>query len=186
MHRSWQPGRTAESLGLGGALPGAPPGGMQEPGGPCGVGPGRVWEPPRRADASRSPGWLAAGLLLALAVPSLAACRTSPNVAAYVGDEQVTVAELDPAVDERLGDPAIAAFAAANEDAYSRQVLGVLVEQEVHDAVAEQYGVAGERRRGPGPARPSWAARTRRQAYGEPRRPGHQPARTRSRSSASS
>ena len=50
----------------------------------------------------RSPRVAAAGLLLALALPSLAACRTSPDVAAYVGDARVTVAELEQGLDERL------------------------------------------------------------------------------------
>ena len=44
---------------------------------------------------------LIAGAALAVAVAGLAACRTSPNVAAYVGDEQVTVSQLEAAVDAR-------------------------------------------------------------------------------------
>ena len=51
----------------------------------------------------RVPRVLVSGFLLALAVSGLSACRTSPNVAAYVGDEQVTVAELDAAVDAAAG-----------------------------------------------------------------------------------
>ena len=47
----------------------------------------------------RVPRVLATGFLMAVAVSGLSGCRTSPNVAAYVGDEQVTVAELDAAVD---------------------------------------------------------------------------------------
>ena len=60
----------------------------------------------------RAPRVLLSGFVLAVAVSGLTACRTSPNVAAYVGDEQVTVTELENAVDERLEDPELAAFAA--------------------------------------------------------------------------
>jgi peptidyl-prolyl cis-trans isomerase SurA len=97
-----------------------------------------VWQP-AGVPKPRAPRVAAAGLLLALAVPSLAACRTSPDVAAYVGDARVTVAELDRAVDERLADEGIAEVAAADEAAYTRRVLGFLVEREVHAEVAERY-----------------------------------------------
>ena len=60
---------------------------------------------------------LVSGFVLAVAVSGLTACRTSPNVAAYVGDEQVTVTELETAVDARLEDPELAAFAAEQPDA---------------------------------------------------------------------
>ncbi len=83
----------------------------------------------------------ATGMLLALALPSLAACRSSPDVAAYVGDEQVTVAELEQAVDERTRDEDIARFAETDEAAYTRLVLGFLVQQEIQEAVAERYDI---------------------------------------------
>jgi peptidyl-prolyl cis-trans isomerase SurA len=85
---------------------------------------------------------VAAGLLLALALPSLAACRTSPDVAAYVGDATVTVAELEQGVDERLADDAVAEYAAADPAAYTRRVLGFLVEREVYAEVADRYDVS--------------------------------------------
>jgi peptidyl-prolyl cis-trans isomerase SurA len=81
------------------------------------------------------------GFLLAVAVSGLTACRTSPSVAAYVGDERVTVDELEAAVDERTEDEQVAAFAAQDEAAYTRQVLALLVQEEVHDEAAERYGV---------------------------------------------
>lgn len=81
------------------------------------------------------------GLLLAVAVSGLTACRTSPNVAAYVGDEQVTAHELEAAVDERLADDEIAAYAEAGEEAYTRRVLSLLVQEEVYAVAAERYGV---------------------------------------------
>ena len=81
------------------------------------------------------------GFLLAVAVSGLTACRTSPSVAAYVGDEQVTVAELEAAVDERTADEEVAAFAAGQETAFTRQVLGLLVQEQVHTAAAQRYGV---------------------------------------------
>lgn len=98
-----------------------------------------VWESPDVL-MPRAPRVVAVGLL-ALALPSLAACRTAPDVAAYVGDSQVTVAELQRAVDARLADEDIARFASADEGAFTRQVLGFLVQQEVEDAVADRYDV---------------------------------------------
>lgn len=81
---------------------------------------------------------LAVGLV---GVAVLAGCRTSPDVAAYVGDAEVTVAELRTAVDQRLADPDIAAYAAADETGYVRKVLGLQVAEEVYDAAARRYDV---------------------------------------------
>jgi hypothetical protein len=89
----------------------------------------------------RGPRVLLSGFVMVVAVSGLTACRTSPNVAAYVGDEQVTVTELENAVDSRLEDPELAAFAAEQPDLYTRQVLSLMVGAEVHAAAAEQYGV---------------------------------------------
>lgn len=89
----------------------------------------------------RAPRVVAAGMLLALALPTLTACRSSPDVAAYVGDAQVTVAELERAVEERTRDEDIARFAESDEAGYTRQVLGLLVQQELGEAVAERYDV---------------------------------------------
>jgi hypothetical protein len=89
----------------------------------------------------RVPRPLVAGFLLTLAVTGVAGCRTSPNVAAYVGDEQISVAELESAVDDRLQDEDIAAAAEGNEDDLNRLVLSLLVEQEVYQEVADRYGV---------------------------------------------
>lgn len=84
---------------------------------------------------------LTAATAVALALVGVAGCRTSPNVAAYVGDEQVTVSELESAVDARLDDQAIADFAAADPDAFTRGVLTDLVQDEIHDIAARRYGV---------------------------------------------
>ena len=89
----------------------------------------------------RVPRLLATGFLLAVTVSGLSACRTSPSVAAYVGDEQVTVAELDAAVDSRLADEDIAAFAEGNEVDFTRRVLSLLVQEEVYAAAAEEFDV---------------------------------------------
>lgn len=89
----------------------------------------------------RAPRVMATGLFLAVTVLGLAACRTSPDVAAYVGDEEVTVAELERAVDERLSDDALAEAVAGREVDYTRWVLGTMVRTEVYDAVAERYDV---------------------------------------------
>jgi peptidyl-prolyl cis-trans isomerase SurA len=102
--------------------------------------PGSVWEPRSvRTRLLHRP--VVAGLALAAALGGLTACRTDPNVAAYVGDARITVAELESAVDTRLENEAIAAFAANDEAQFTRQVLGLLVQEEVYLQVAEQYGL---------------------------------------------
>lgn len=90
----------------------------------------------RRASRAR-----AAVLLVAAALPVLAGCRSAPDVAAYVGDQRITVTQLEAAVDDRLADDDIAAFAEGNEDEFTRRVLTGLVEREVHAAAAERHGV---------------------------------------------
>jgi peptidyl-prolyl cis-trans isomerase SurA len=89
----------------------------------------------------RVPRVLVSGFLLALAVSGLSACRTDPSVAAYVGDERVTVSALDSAVTERLADEDIATFAQADEEQYTRRVLSLLVQEKVYAAAAERYDV---------------------------------------------
>jgi hypothetical protein len=84
---------------------------------------------------------LAVLLVGAAGVAGLAGCRTSPDVAAYVGDAEVTVAELDAAVDTRLADPDIAAYASGNKVGFTRQVLSLQVGQEVYDEVARRWDV---------------------------------------------
>ena len=96
-----------------------------------------VWHPPlvqtRRLTAS-----LAVGLV---ALAGVAGCRTDPGVAAYVGEEQVTVDELTTAVDTRLEDPALAQAAVGREDEFTRLVLTRLVTSELYDRFAQRYGV---------------------------------------------
>jgi hypothetical protein len=89
----------------------------------------------------RVPRLLATGFLMVVATSGLSACRTAPNVAAYVGDEQVTVSELDAAVDARVEDDDVAAYAKDQGDDYTRRVLNGLVDEEVYDAAAERYDV---------------------------------------------
>jgi peptidyl-prolyl cis-trans isomerase SurA len=89
----------------------------------------------------RLPRVVLAGTAAVLAVAGLAGCRTSPAVAAYVGDQQVSVTTLDRAVDDRLADPAIATAAGADRVAFTRQVLSVLVGQQVYAAAADHFGV---------------------------------------------
>ncbi len=89
----------------------------------------------------RVPRVLVSGFLLAVTAVGVSGCRTSPNVAAYVGDTQVTVGELQSAVDERLSDEAVAAFAQSDRDAFTRRVLSLLVQEEVYAVAAERYDV---------------------------------------------
>jgi hypothetical protein len=99
-----------------------------------------VWESPDVLKR-RVPRVLVSGFLLAVAVSGLTACRTSPGVAAYVGDARVSVAALDSAVEERLADPDVAAFAGGDETEFTRRVLSLLVQEEVYAAAAERYDV---------------------------------------------
>lgn len=85
---------------------------------------------------------LLAGAAAVLAVAGLAGCRTDPGVAAYVGDGKISVAALESAVDARLGDPAVAAYAAPDRNAFTRRVLSLLVLERVYTAAAEQYHVS--------------------------------------------
>jgi peptidyl-prolyl cis-trans isomerase SurA len=89
----------------------------------------------------RAPRVAVAGVLLALTLPALAACRTSPGVAAYVGSDQVTVGELDAAMAARATDPAIAAYQQAHSADFTRKVLNVLILKDVFDAASAHYGV---------------------------------------------
>ncbi|CCG01733.1 Putative Chaperone [Blastococcus saxobsidens DD2] len=76
-----------------------------------------------------------------LVAVALAGCRSAPDVAAYVGEEQISVDELQAEIDERLADELVAASAEGREDEFTRAVLGLLLEGAVHDAAAERYGV---------------------------------------------
>ena len=82
---------------------------------------------------------LAVGLT---ALVALAGCRTSPTVAAYVGDDRISVEALSAAVDTRLADPGIATFAAGDRTAYARQVLSLQVTERVYAAAARRYDLA--------------------------------------------
>jgi peptidyl-prolyl cis-trans isomerase SurA len=84
---------------------------------------------------------LTAAAAAGLALLGLAGCRTAPNVAAYVGDTRVSVAQLQSAVDDRVADPAIEKYASNDPEAYTRQVLGEMVQDEVHAVAARRYGV---------------------------------------------
>lgn len=81
------------------------------------------------------------GLAVALAVGGLAGCRTDPNVAAYVGDDAISVRQLDDAVAARERDPGMASYVAAHADTYPRQVLGLLVTQQVYADAEQHFGV---------------------------------------------
>jgi peptidyl-prolyl cis-trans isomerase SurA len=83
-------------------------------------------------------GSLAVGLV---ALAGVAGCRTSPNVAAYVGDERVTVTELQAAVDERVADPDLAAAVEGRQDEFTRLVLTRLVQAEIYAQAAQRYDV---------------------------------------------
>jgi hypothetical protein len=92
----------------------------------------------RSVQTRRLTAFLAVGLA---ALAGVAGCRTSPNVAAYVGDEQVTVAELQDAVDQRLENADLATAVAGREDEFTRLVLTRMVQAEVYTQAAAEYGV---------------------------------------------
>jgi peptidyl-prolyl cis-trans isomerase SurA len=81
------------------------------------------------------------GLAVALAVAGLAGCRTDPNVAAYIGGDSISVHQLDDAVAARQADPAMASYVAAHRDTYPRQVLGLLVTEQVYADAERHFGV---------------------------------------------
>ncbi|MCA0144551.1 SurA N-terminal domain-containing protein [Blastococcus sp. LR1] len=90
----------------------------------------------------RAPRARAAVLVVAAALPILAGCRSAPDVAAYVGDEQVTVTELEDAVRDRLTDDGVAGYAEQSGDAeFTRLVLDGLIQREVYSAAAERLDV---------------------------------------------
>jgi hypothetical protein len=89
----------------------------------------------------RVPRVVVSGFLMTVTVVGLTACRTSPTVAAYVGDAQISVTELQSAVDDRLADPDVATYASLHEDDFTRRVLSLLVQEEVYAAAAEHYDV---------------------------------------------
>jgi peptidyl-prolyl cis-trans isomerase SurA len=99
-----------------------------------------VWDSPDVLK-HRAPRVAVAGLLLALTLPALAACRTSPGVAAYIGSDQVTMGQLDSAMAARTADPAIAAYQRAHSADFTRKVLNVLILKDVFDAASVHYGV---------------------------------------------
>jgi peptidyl-prolyl cis-trans isomerase SurA len=84
---------------------------------------------------------LLGALLAAVVLTGLAGCRTSPGVAAYVGDHQVTVTQLDDAVSARLADPAIAAYAKGKSADFTRRVLSLLVQEDVYAAAEQHWNV---------------------------------------------
>lgn len=94
---------------------------------------------------SRIPRWLrrvATAVAVLLAVVGLAGCRNNPSVAAYVGDQQISVSQLQHAVDQRLADPAVAKATKGKSTQFTRQVLGLLIEQRVYAAVSDRYSVS--------------------------------------------
>jgi len=79
-----------------------------------------------------------AALLAALLAVS--ACRTSPGVAAYIGDEVITTGALDEAVQAGLDNEAVAELYQNRIADYRQIVLQELIATEVYDAAAERYG----------------------------------------------
>jgi peptidyl-prolyl cis-trans isomerase SurA len=72
----------------------------------------------------------------------MAGCRTSPSVAAYVGDGQITVDRLQSAMTGRTAaDQAVATYAASHPTEFTRFVLETLIDQRVYAAAAQRYGV---------------------------------------------
>jgi hypothetical protein len=84
---------------------------------------------------------LLASVVVLLAAAGLTGCRTDPSVAAYVGDGQISVAQLQSAVDQRLRDPGVAAAVQGKDSQFSRLVLGRLLEERVYAAVARERGL---------------------------------------------
>jgi peptidyl-prolyl cis-trans isomerase SurA len=58
-----------------------------------------------------------------------------------VGDQRITVDQLERAIDQRLQDHTVAAYAEGKESEFTRQVLGLMVQEQVYEAAAERYDV---------------------------------------------
>jgi peptidyl-prolyl cis-trans isomerase SurA len=100
-----------------------------------------MWQP-RGVHFRRGSRALLAVLAVPLAAAGLAGCRTSPSVAAYVGDGQITVDRLQAAEHLRTAaDPAVAAYAKAHPTEFSRFVLETLIDRRVYAAAAAKYHV---------------------------------------------
>lgn len=85
---------------------------------------------------------LLAGSTAVLAVAGLAGCRTSPTVAAYVGDTTISVDRLDAAVAAReQASKAVAAYAKAHPADFDKAVLTTLIDQQVYAQAAQKYHV---------------------------------------------
>lgn len=89
----------------------------------------------------RVPRAVLAVVVVLLGLAGLSGCRTDPSVAAYVGDGQISVSQLQGAVDQRLQDPDVAAAVKGKESQFSRLVLGRLVEERVYAAVSRGRNV---------------------------------------------
>lgn len=79
---------------------------------------------------------------LALTVLALAGCRTSPGVAAYVGEQTITTDQLETTVAGGLAESSVAEIFAGQEAEYRRMVLQELIATEVYQAAAAKYDVS--------------------------------------------
>lgn len=79
---------------------------------------------------------------LLLTVLALSGCRTSPGVAAYVGDETISTDELEAAVEAGLAQEPVAELFAGQEADYRRRVLQDLIATAVYEAAAAKYDVS--------------------------------------------
>jgi len=82
----------------------------------------------------------AAVAAVVVALLAVSACRTSPGVAAYVGDEVITATALDEAVRTGLDNEVIAELFQDRIAEYRTVVLQDLIATEVYDEAAARYG----------------------------------------------
>lgn len=76
-----------------------------------------------------------------LLLGGLAACSTDNDIAARVGSETITVAQLDAAVARGYADPDIGEAAKEAGAAFRRNVLTLMIQDKVYAAAAKEYGV---------------------------------------------
>lgn len=90
-----------------------------------------------------SPQRVALGTVMCvLAVASIAGCRAEPAVAAYVENRTITTDQLSAAVQDRMGDPNIAAVIDPGEADYQRFVLSLLIKEIEYELLSDAYNVA--------------------------------------------
>jgi hypothetical protein len=94
------------------------------------------------ARVTRTTTSLTLALVLLGALAALGGCRSDPSVAAYVGDEHITISTLDDQVDEAEQDPYWGEAVRSERATATRHTLNILVMRELLRQGATDLGVS--------------------------------------------